>query len=468
MDVSRRSRRADAESADRAVEFVRDCVGSAIARHVPIGGLVAVALSGGRDSMVLLDAAAEVCAAGAVGLVAIHVHHGLARDADQWATFCANECAKRGVPFSATALRIAAKPEDGIEAAARTLRYRALAKAARVAQTAFVLLAHHQDDQAETLLLQLARGAGPHGLGAMAAARERDGITWLRPLLDLPRATIDAYVQARALAHVDDASNTDPRFRRNAVRHLLAPALAAIFPGYPATLARAASLQAEAARLADDLAALDAVGAMRSVALDRRRLAELPAHRARNLLRWFLRERGLRPPTAARLADMLRQLVTAAADAKVRIAHDGAEIGVFRGDVVVHRSAPMPFSMPWNGERVLELPHGRLEFVATLGEGLALRDLAGRSVVVRSREGGERLALSGSGRKRTLKHLLQEAGIPPWQRVGLPLLYCDDLLAAVAGIGVAHAFRAGPGCAGLRLEWRDHAYIGARPEASNP
>lgn len=465
MDVSRRSRRADAASADRAIEIVRDRVASVIAHHVPNGGRVAVALSGGRDSMVLLDAAVVVCA-GAAALVAIHVHHGLARDADHWATFCANECAKRGVPFWTTELRIAAKPEDGIEAAARTLRYRALAKAARVAQTSFVLLAHHQDDQAETLLLQLARGAGPHGLGAMAVARERDGITWLRPLLDLPRATIDTYVQARGLSHVDDASNNDPRFRRNAVRHMLAPALAAIFPGYPATFARAASLQAEAARLADDLAALDAKGAVRSVALDRRRLTELPGQRARNLLRWFLRERGLRPPSAARLADMLRQLTTAAADAKVRIAHDGAEIGVFRGEIVVHRSAPAPFAMPWNGERVLELPHGRLDFVPVDGEGLALRILAGRSLVVRSREGGERFAIGVSGMKRTLKHLLRETGIPPWQRVGLPLVYCDGLLAAVPGIGVAHGFRAGPGCAGLRLEWRDNATDGAQPAAS--
>jgi tRNA(Ile)-lysidine synthase len=446
-----------------AVARIREVVAGALTAHVAPGAKVAVALSGGRDSIVLLDACAALAALRPFALRAIHVHHGLSPQADAWATFCAERCAALAVPLAIRRVTVDPHPSAGIEAAARRLRYDAIAAAARDAEAAVVLLAHHQDDQAETLLLQLARGAGPHGLGAMPVAARKNGMLWLRPLLDVPRSSVDAYARARGLRFVEDESNARIRHRRNAIRHSVAPAMAAIFPGYPATLARAAMLQAESAKLQDDLAEIDATGAFADGSLACQRLAALPEHRARNLLRWLLRQHGLRAPSAARLSAMLRQLTTAAPDSRVRLAHEGVEIGIHRGRIVVHAPPPSAFAIPWRGETALELPHGRLEFVPCEGEGLALDRIAGRSLVVRPREGGERLVVTLAGPHRTLKHLLQVAGMPHWQGAALPLVFCDGELAAVPGVAVHASYRAAPGHPGLVPTWREaHPVCGRR------
>jgi tRNA(Ile)-lysidine synthase len=456
MASSRRSPPADIPAgAAHPVARIRETVAGALAAHVPAGAKVGVALSGGRDSIVLLDACITLVADRPFALHAIHVHHGLSPHADAWATFCAGTCAALGVPLTIRRVEVDASPASGMEGAARALRYEAIAAAAREAGAAVVLLAHHQDDQAETLLLQLARGAGPHGLRAMPAAMRKHELNWLRPLLAVPRAAIDAYASARGVRFIDDDSNADSRHRRNAVRLSVAPAMAAIFPGYPGTLARAATLQAESAQIQDDLAAIDAAGAFADGSLACQRLAALPEHRARNLLRWYLRQHGLRAPSAARLCAMLRQLTSASADARVRLVHDGAEIGVHRGCLVVHAPPQPPFAVAWRGEAALELPHGRLEFLPCQGDGLALEHIAGRSFVVRNRSGGERLVVTPSGPRRSLKHVLQEAGVPHWQRAALPLVFCDGALAAVPGVAVDAGYRAAPGHPGLVPTWRE-------------
>ena len=345
-------------------------------------------------------------------------------------------------------------PRTSLEASARHARYEALAAAAREAGTAAVVLAHHRDDQAETLLLQLLRGAGPHGLAAMPAARtDANGLVWLRPLLDVPRAAIEAYVAQRGLRYVDDESNADARHARNALRRGVLPALAAAAPGYVATLARAARLQADAALLADDLAAIDARAAVDAGTLDRRILATLPGHRARNLLRWHLRSLGLPPPSHARLAAMLAQLTGARSDAGVRLAHASVEIGVHREHIVVHAPPPPPYEAHWDGVQPLTLPHGRLSLAPTRDGGLDPARLRRAPLVVRPRRGGERLALAADRPRRALASLLREASVPPWERAALPLLFCGDDLAAVPGLGVDAAFRAAPGEAGVALVW---------------
>ena len=412
--------------------------------------------------MALLDAVATLAAARGIAIAAIHVHHGLSLHADAWAQHCADLCALRGIPYLRRDVTVERGPRISIEAAARRARHKALAAGAADMHADALLLAHHRDDQAETLLLQLLRGAGPHGLAAMPVARtDANGLIWLRPLLDVPRSAIDAYVQRRGLRFVDDDSNTDTRYARNAMRVHLAPALATIAPAYGVTLARAAELQADAAQLADDLAAADAAGAWDGATLDQSALIALPGYRARNLLRWFLRMQGLPAPSRARLAAMLGQLVRARPGARVRLAHAHAEIGIHRGHVVVHAPAPPPFAHLWHGETALDLPHGTLRFVAAHDGGLNPDRLRSAPVMIRARAGGERLDL-GSGRpRRALKLLLQEAGLPAWERAALPLVFCGDALAAVPGIGVDVAFRAAPGRAGLALAWVPNAFRGA-------
>lgn len=434
------------------VRASRDAVAQSVAKHVRPGEPVAIALSGGRDSVVLLDALLH---SGALsGLTALHVHHGLSTHADAWQRFCASLCAARGVPLTVRAVTVPRTPQSSLEGEARRQRYAALAAVAIADGIRVVALAHHRDDQAETLLLQLLRGAGPQGLAGMPAVRtDARGITWLRPLLEVPRSSIDAYAQAVGLAYVDDDSNADARHRRNAVRQIVMPALAAVFPAPGATLARAAAHQADAALLADDLATLDARAAGDGATLDRAVLAALPAHRARNLLRWFLRQRGLAAPSTARLAAMLDQLTRSRGDAHVRLLHAGVALGLHGGRIHVHATAPPPFDLPWQGERELALPHGRLAFERVDGAGIDVARLAAGPVHVRPRSGGERLQLAANRPRRALKAILQDAGMPVWERVALPLVYCGDALAAAPGIGVDTGFATAPGYAGIAISW---------------
>ena len=433
---------------------VRAAVAGALATALPCGGRVAIALSGGRDSVALLDAAAAVADGASVEVVAFHVEHGLSPNAGAWTRFCADACAARAVPCHVEQVTISRGPRISVEAAAREARYAALASLAAAHGVTAVLLAHHADDQAETTLLQLLRGAGPRGLAAMPKARHDGRIHWLRPFLDLPRTRIEAYAHERSLAFVDDESNADTRYRRNALRRDLVPVLRAIAPGYPSALARAASLQGEAAALLDDLAAIDARCGYDGVALDRATLAGLDGRRARNLLRWFLRQQGLQAPSRARLAAMLRQLVHADADARVSVRHAGAAVGVHRGRIIVHRAECEPFARGWDGADSVTLPHGTLSLVPGLGSGIAARHLRTPGVTIRSGVDGERLALAGRVARRPVADLLREAGIPHWARRGLPRIYCGGTLAAVAPLGVDAAFAAAPDEAARTIVWQ--------------
>ncbi len=393
----------------------------------------------------------------ATTLTAIHIHHGLSANADAWATFCAERCAELGVACVIRRVAVGRQPRTSLESEARRARYAALAEIARESGAAIVALAHQQDDQAETLLLQLLRGAGPHGLAAMPAVRRDGDVTWWRPLLDVARADIDAYARARDLSWIDDESNADARHARNAVRMTVMPALAALAPQASATLARAALHQAEAAQLGDELAQQDAVGAVEAGGLQRDALVHLAPHRARNLLRWYLRSQGLPAPSSARLAAMLDQLRATRRDSAIRLLHAGVEIGVHRGRIALHAPAPSPFDAPWHGESLLSLPHGTLVFGHAEGAGLDQKLMASTPVRVRSRAGGERFQLAPDRPRRALKSILHDAGIPAWERAGLPLIFCGDALAAVAGVGVDTAFRAQPGQTGVTIAWNPKA-----------
>jgi tRNA(Ile)-lysidine synthase len=432
---------------------LQDALRQSLAAHVPAGATIAVALSGGRDSVVLLDLLATVAPARGNEVTAIHVHHGLSANADAWAQACIDRCAELRVACVVRRVAVAPQPRASLEALARHARYAALAEAAHDAGAAVVALAHHRNDQAETLLLQLMRGAGPHGLAAMPAWRQDTaGIAWWRPLLEAPRARVDDYARERGLRWVDDESNADGRHARNAVRHYVMPALAAIAPHADATLARVAAHQAEAARLMDELAEQDAKGACDGATLLREALDPLAPHRARNLLRWFLRGQGLPAPSTARLAAMLDQLRGARGDAVIRLAHAGVEIGVHQGRIALHRAPPARFDVRWNGEAELALPHGTVTFGRAEGAGIDLAQVTG-DVRVRSRAGGERFQVALDRPRRALKSVLRDAGIPPWDRRGLPLVWCGDALAAVAGLGVDAALLAAPGRPGLTVAW---------------
>lgn len=269
---------------------------------------VCVGFSGGCDSVVLLNVVAGL----GLGprLRAIHVHHGLSPVADGWADFCASCCTRLGVPLAVERIAVDGVCGQGIEAAARAARYAAFARDG----ADVVLLGHHGDDQAETLLFNLLRGSGVAGAAAMREERRHGAQRILRPLLGWPRAEVEAHARARGLAWVDDESNADTAFARNFLRHEVMPLLSARFPAAGANLGRAAAHFAETAGLLDDLAALDWAAVSAGDALRLPALRGLSPARLANLLRYRLRQLGWQVPAAARLAEFCRQLQAAGPD----------------------------------------------------------------------------------------------------------------------------------------------------------
>ena len=423
----------------------------------PEGARVAVAFSGGIDSSVLLDAVARV--AGPSRCIALHVHHGLSPHADQWLAHCEAFAGERGVAFAEAHVKVVHESGVSVEAAAREARYRALDALCAQHGVTTLWLAQHADDQVETVLLQLLRGAGLAGLAAMAPAYLPAGatVTRVRPLLHLLRAQLEQYAAARTLAWVDDESNADTRYARNALRHDVLPALAVHFPGYRDALARTAGHAASGQRLLDQLARIDmeAASCDEDRALSRDALLALDDDRALNLLRFWIRSLGLPAASTARLSDALRQLREVGEVHSLRVDHAGQALRSYRGQIyweagdsaepadeteLVARAVDQ---LAWQGESIWRLPQWRGTFVfaeANAGDSGAVPVALLRAAPLgaRSRSGGERMRNSAQGPGRTLKNLFQEQGVPAWKR-DVPLLYVGDTLLFVPLLGVNHA-----------------------------
>jgi len=424
-----------------------------LAARVRPGQSLCAAYSGGLDSTVLLDLLARSRESLGFALSALHVHHGLSPHADAWAQACERFAASLAVPLAVVRVRIAPGDPAGIEAAARRARHAAYARAGADC----VVLAHHRDDQAETVLLQALRGTGVKGLAAMGEVADLAGTRVLRPLLGFARSDLLAYAGSRGLAWVEDESNAGTRFDRNYLRHAVLPRVAERFPQHCESLARLARHAAAAAELVEALADEDLARVAEGEGIAAARLALLSPARRANLLRRFLARHGLAMPGEARLAEMLRQLLEAAADARVLVHHDGRALVRHRGRILVETPPPVAsaWAVAWQGESLLGLGSGRGEvrFAEAVGEGIAKAALAGRAWSFAPRRGGERLRLRTGGPTRTLKNLLQEQAVPVWRRSRLPLLFAGGDLVWVPGVGIAAAYRAGPGEPGLVPRW---------------
>lgn len=281
-------------------------VEACLSRHLKPGSHVRVALSGGVDSVVLLHVLAELASRLPFTLSALHVHHGLHPQADAWAAHCLALCDRLGIPCEVVRVNVVRHSAQGLEAAARQSRYAALVRPGADA----VALAHHLDDQAETVLFQLLRGGEPRALAAMPEARLHAGMLLVRPLLGVPKPALIDYARQHHLEWVEDSSNLDTALARNALRHDVLPALEKHFPDYRERLAGVARRMAEVAALLEGVASEDR-RAHAAEALDCDRLKGLPETRARNLLAHFLRDHGSAVPRPAHLREMLRQLIHA-------------------------------------------------------------------------------------------------------------------------------------------------------------
>lgn len=439
-----------------ALRKLLDCVASLLNTHPQIRCLV-VGYSGGMDSHVLLRLLAmQRELRPERTLEAVYVDHGLHTASVAWGEHCARVCQDLNVPFRVLRVNAHPAPGESPEAAARQARYAALA--AELEPDAALLTAHHRDDQAETLLLQLLRGAGPHGLAAMPeAAHLGQGWLW-RPLLNVDRAELLAYAHVQQLQWIEDASNTDTGFDRNYLRHRILPLLQKRWPAANRALARSARLCAETAGWLDAEADADLahIVTVRPDGLSIPALRGLSELRQRNLLRRWLRKLGLPIPDTRQLRHILHDALTAAGDRQPCIHWPGGEVRRYR-DTLYAMSPLVPHDAQqtflWQPDAAayppLELPGlGILRLRKTVGAGLRSELLDGATLTVRFRQGGERFQPVGRLHRQELKKLLQEAGIPPWRRERLPLLYWEDALLAVVGLGIAADYAAGPGEAG--------------------
>lgn len=418
---------------------------------------VAVAASGGRDSTALLHCTARQVQALGGSVHALHVHHGLVADADAWLDRLRTQCRRWDVEFHVT--RLSSRPAAGesIEAWARRERYRALAAMARAAGCSLVLLAHHRRDQAETLLLQALRGGGPAGLAAMPRLATRNDITWARPWLGQPRASIDAYLARHRLRWSEDGSNADPRFARNRLRQLW-PSLLGAFPDAEPQLEAAAGRAAEAAaclaeQVRDDLGPL-----RRDSGLDVAGWKRLGAARRGQALRAWLR--GVVPHTVTVPETLVRRLQAELPGATAaRWPAPEGELRVHRGVLtyapavpheVADAGAPLRWDRPSAGRHAIPGWSGALVLAPVEQGGVAIERLA--RATVRPRQGGEQFQLSPRSTPRSLKKQFQARGVPAWCREG-PLLFDGNVLLFAPGLGVDARCQAPLGEAQFALHW---------------
>jgi len=318
-------------------------VGDALAGLPESPGRIAVGLSGGADSAMLAVHAALHARRHGIELHCFHVHHGLQAPADRWQAHAHDLAQSLELPCHSLTVSVDLGAGSGIESAARDARYKAFGQLAALAGVEHVLLAHHRNDQAETVLLRLLRGAGPTGLAAMAPVVRRGGLTYLRPWLDIERAAIleqaRAFQKISAWEPVQDPTNADDRYTRAAVRERLAPELDRRWPGWQGALARHARQGAEVSEILDDVARQDFEGLDpgadgRDFSLAAWRLLSRP--RQALVLRYWLAQLGQRMPTDARLQDLMRQMRGLHAlghDRQMRVRHGQASIRCAKGRV---------------------------------------------------------------------------------------------------------------------------------------
>jgi tRNA(Ile)-lysidine synthase len=428
-------------------------VNSVVKTHVPENSRLCVGLSGGRDSVVLLHLLTEARMNFSFHLSAIHVNHQISPNAGSWAEFCLSLCEKLDVPLAIERVNVSRESGKGLEASAREVRYTAYRKA----DADIIALAHHRNDQAETVLLQGLRGAGIKGISAMPHWKMlAEGKAIFRPLLDVTPDLLADFAAVNSLTWIEDESNQDTRFTRNFLRHEIFPRLA---HSSTENLARLGRHAAEAQALLDELAKIDFASVAKEGRLHRPRLLALGEARAKNLLRFSLVQASIPAPNSVQLQEIVEQLQRRQADDQTEITWANWQLRCFGDELLfmpVQRTKNPSWQIEWRGETECPLPHalGMLIVQEQNGAGISQARIAGKKRSVRSRVGGEKFQLHENRPRRTLKNLLQEARVPPWERGLMPLFFCDDILVWAPGIGIDAHFVARAGEVGLCLTWR--------------
>jgi tRNA(Ile)-lysidine synthase len=392
---------------------------------------LAVAFSGGLDSTVLLHA--TIKAHGKKNVHAFHVHHGIQKEADQWQAHCKAVAKKFGCHFDTQNVKLN-KPSN-IESQARNLRYEALTEMCQAHKIQDLLLAHHLDDQAETVLIQLMRGAGLPGLSAMPQVKSKELIHLWRPFLNMRRKDLEIYAKEHQLTWIEDPSNQDESYRRNAIRKTILPTLEKFQEGAIENLSRSAKHLGEAQELLNQLADID-LGLIETkdglLKTNLIRLYKTSQARATNALRRWLSKNGLAYPSEERLTAWWSELTQVRLDAQLQWDHDQQVIRLWRGHLTITQDSSSTEVM---GEWVFKKIPANSKKPGIAKDRFEKAKQKGL-INTMAREGGEKFKVDTKRPRRSLKNLYQEAAIPPWQR-DVPLLYIGEELVAVAGIGIS-------------------------------
>ncbi len=429
---------------------------------------IAVAYSGGLDSSVLLHLAKDFCVSRQITLYAFHVHHGISPNADVWLEHCAATAKQEGVHFYSQRVNLIDVAEHGIEQSARIARYAALSALCTQHQIPLLITAHHQNDQAESVLLQLLRGSGLPGLSGMAELQLQHGllesdIALGRPLLQLTREQLEGLVASLQITHIDDESNTDTRYKRNAVRAWITPELEKHFPGFATQFSRSAKHIQSAQRLLDELAQSDLEQCAEGSIVFLDKLQSLSVDRVDNLLRYWIRDLSTTAPSSAQLEQLREQMLHTS-----NTAHPVIEIaGLYfqrRGQQLLatkEQSKQLPptemITLVWQGESEIALPawQGKIKFEESKEGGVDPAALRAGPLSVRPRSGSEKLKPDTARPTRTLKNLFQESQVPAQDRIWLPLLYLGEELIFAAGLGIDKT-RCFTERDGILVKWEQH------------
>lgn len=418
-----------------------------------------VGYSGGIDSSVLLT----LCAAIRPSLFessikAIHVHHGLHELADKWREHCSSYCRALKVPLVIKEVKARHARGESPEETARNCRYEAFASIMKPGDV--LLLAQHQDDQAETFLLQLFRGAGPRGLSAMPIRASFQQGHLLRPFLGVSRENIVNVALTLGVPWVEDLSNQDTRFDRNLIRRDILPLIQQRWPRAGSLIARSAGHLAEAEQLLEEAIEEPYQRTLKGPCLDVERLKRWAPEMQRAIVRRWIRSLGFRLPSTKMVERILSEGLNAAPDRNPVIAWPQGSIRRYRGLISLHPVHPSipemsSLAIPSTARLIPLEANGRLVLKETFREGIALADWNAHTVMIHYRRGGERIKIKGRYGHHELRKLFQEVGVPPWERNIMPLIFLDDKLAAVGDLWIEEAFSAElKNCNGIKIEHR--------------
>ncbi|MFW5450108.1 MAG: tRNA lysidine(34) synthetase TilS [Methylophagaceae bacterium] len=408
------------------------------------GKKIWVAYSGGIDSHVLLHLLATANCSELESVSAIHIDHGLHADSERWAKHCTEVSANLAIDLCHLKVDVTEIDELGMEAAARKVRYQAFQK--QLTHNDVLLTAQHQHDQAETLLLQLFRGAGPKGLSAMPQQLSLGESTIIRPFLNIPQQDILAYASQHQLRWIDDPSNAETRWNRNYIRHTIWPDIEQRWPSAAKTISRSAEHCADATELMDELAAQDLDSLVIEKTNDYLPIAQLltlsPA-RQKNLLRHYIECKQFALPSTAGLQKVIDEVCQAKQDSNPVVSWQGVEVRRYQNQLYFMR--PL---VEHDSHQILQctslqdtaLNNGDILTWGKVQLGGLSKQIITDGLTIRFRQGGEQIMPQGHAHHKTLKHLFQQWMVPSWQRDRTPLLYYGEELIAVVGYVLAHDY----------------------------